>query len=145
MNYSHLPLHRCGCDCFQKILCNISAGTPSRPFLPGSQRLRSLSSTFIDRSKRTSTRWGSQGRGCPAQSRVDTRAGRRRHQGAHTHTSRPTGPPQRASRVHSGELVFSPPTQNQRTPTTTSISKDKKAELKVDPAIASPAPPALLQ
>lgn len=43
------------------------------------------------------------------------------------HTSRPTGPPQRASRAHSGELVFSPPTQNQRTPNTTSISKDKKS------------------
>ena len=36
MNYSHLPLHRGGCDsCFQKILCNISVGlyTPAQALI----------------------------------------------------------------------------------------------------------------
>ena len=66
------------------------------------------------------------------------------HTHTHTHTSRPAKPPQRASSVHSGELVFSPPTPNHRTPNNASIRKDKKAELKADPGIVSPSPPGLL-
>lgn len=81
-------------------------------------------------------------------SRADARAGRRRHHDpsthTYTHTSRPAEPPQRASRVHSDKLVFSPPTPNHRTPNNASIRKDKKAELKADPGIASPSPPGLL-
>ena len=54
------------------------------------------------------------------------RAGRRRHEGPHTHTQAATGPPQRASRARSAELVFSPPTQNHRTPKPHPSGKTRK-------------------
>lgn len=93
---------------------------------------------------------GQRGGGCTAQSNggAEQQGGHKSGHDAvttvHTHKSRPPGPPQRASRLHSCRFFPLPPQTTELQTRHQQGKKDRKAESKADPTVASPAPPGLL-